>query len=847
MNFKTTSVLFALLIAMLFVFGLTLAWKHRDLDKGFVLPKLAEDNTLKVDALEVKTKDGADYAFALKGEQWYLTNLPGFKGGVRVQNPRIEEMIKQIRTARKSDEPYVTRNQAEWGLDAPERTFILRLSDGQEAKLSLGKTSPVGDYVYVSSSERPRDVLAVPKNTINDLFFKDINELRSRQLLEVNENTAQEVDLREKVGGKSHVLILKKNQEALWHFVEPKLGPADFEGDLSKPLEPGARQVRSVKDLLTILGAIVVEDFEPAGRQPFDANNALLTITVQREVGKGTTKETLYIGPKVSGQDKEKGQYYARLSTDEGVVRVSAARIDPLLKVVDDPAKLRSHDLTQLSLARPPDRIQIRKGPGLKEEINLYRPGNDWEVVTPSKRMKANQQAVGEQGLIGALQGKRQIKTFLDDPRQSDEQLGLDAAKPGPNGPEAVVEVFENSLEFPKANDTKEKDKGKSKGKEKDKGVAQPNPKAKPVVTLTFSREDKSEVKVKRVTADGGVTRFTMTADVLDKVTQGPLAYLDTTLPTLPESIAKLELKRNLPESKVDFIVKLEKKKKKDKDGKDTKESTEEWVLEQPKDLPGGKADQQNVENVLNQLHALTVKKWVEKALNPKNPPYGLASPAITVIAYPEKKAGEKDEPKPMIYKFGSEVTSGKDKGDVYAMLGGDSDTGELSGLIFLVDKASFDALKTVELRDRTVLKFEPAKIKEVKVSVLAGKTPLDGVFKRADKSWNSTGQRVLAFAPQKVDALLGQLKDLKAERYEMFNARGKESGYGLGEDAPLKITLVLDDAKAAPITLTVGNQTADKSGYYARASTLPDVIFVVKTAEFTPLLGGLDFFSRGK
>ena len=31
MNFKTTSVLFALLIAMLFLFGMTLAIKHKDL------------------------------------------------------------------------------------------------------------------------------------------------------------------------------------------------------------------------------------------------------------------------------------------------------------------------------------------------------------------------------------------------------------------------------------------------------------------------------------------------------------------------------------------------------------------------------------------------------------------------------------------------------------------------------------------------------------------------------------------------------------------------------------------------------------------------------------------------
>ena len=233
---------------------------------------------------------------------------------------------------------------------------------------------------------------------------------------------------------------LERSESATWNFLEPRYGPANFEGDLGV-IKPGAKEIKGVKDLINTLGAIVVQDFEPPGRIVIGDNNT--PVNAHRGGGGGSTgtnpKEILRIGPKVPGKAKEKGeeQYYARLDSDEDVVRVAANRIDPILVVVEDPTRLRSHDLTHLAQAKP-DRIEVKTGTGLNETIKLYKVDPiTWEVVTKDKRMKANPEAVEEHGLLAALEGKKQIKQFLDDTKKKDDELGLDEKKPGPLGPVA--------------------------------------------------------------------------------------------------------------------------------------------------------------------------------------------------------------------------------------------------------------------------------------------------------------------------------------------------------------------------------------------------------------------------
>src|SRR5262245_3364052 len=102
MNFRITALLFAFLIAVLFLFGLTLALKRHYTDPGFLLPDIATNPDLQVEKV-VLTKEGEEYTFYKKGSQW-LVKLPGFNEGVRVETIRMDEIIKQVRTARRSEE-----------------------------------------------------------------------------------------------------------------------------------------------------------------------------------------------------------------------------------------------------------------------------------------------------------------------------------------------------------------------------------------------------------------------------------------------------------------------------------------------------------------------------------------------------------------------------------------------------------------------------------------------------------------------------------------------------------------------------------------------------------------------
>src|SRR4051812_31734023 len=103
MNFKTTLVLFALLVTVLFLFGMTLALKHKDLDEGFVLPSIARNDKLPVDTVEIAYKNGNKYVFNRKGQQWYVS-LPGYTRPVRAEGGRIDDIVRAVRTARKTDE-----------------------------------------------------------------------------------------------------------------------------------------------------------------------------------------------------------------------------------------------------------------------------------------------------------------------------------------------------------------------------------------------------------------------------------------------------------------------------------------------------------------------------------------------------------------------------------------------------------------------------------------------------------------------------------------------------------------------------------------------------------------------
>jgi hypothetical protein len=393
--------------------------------------------------------------------------------------------------------------------------------------------------------------------------------------------------------------------------------------------------------------------------------------------------------------------------------------------------------------------------------------------------------------------------------------------------------------------DQKEAKKDDKKGEPKAEEGPRINPNVKPVLTLTFGKTAGELVYVKRVSADGSVSRVTVPKSVLDKVAppQGALAYLDPNVaPFSALDVARLELKVVEGKQERRFVVEREGEKKPEKkaEKQDDGPPSSGWLLLEPKDLKDRPyADAAEVQKVLNDLTRVTAIKYVKK-VEPKEGlgAYGLSPPAVTA-AVTLKKEGEK-EAKTYTYLFGSEATpeKGKPSAAFAVMTGG----GELKDILFEVSPTIVATLKNAELRDRTVFRFDPEKVKEVKVAHQGAVEFRKFAFTRKlpDKNWSTDLGVTLDAA--KVDELVRTLSNLQALRYVTFTGPAKE--HGLTGKPKLKIDVLLEDGKKS-YTLTVGSPQ-DVTGYYAESSTLPGAVLLVSQPRFAGLINdGVGYFSK--
>ena len=62
MNFRTTTLLFGILLGVLWIFGLMLAWRKSERDEGYILPRMTKESE-NINFVEV-TKAGHGEGFA---------------------------------------------------------------------------------------------------------------------------------------------------------------------------------------------------------------------------------------------------------------------------------------------------------------------------------------------------------------------------------------------------------------------------------------------------------------------------------------------------------------------------------------------------------------------------------------------------------------------------------------------------------------------------------------------------------------------------------------------------------------------------------------------------------------
>jgi hypothetical protein len=611
---------------------------------------------------------------------------------------------------------------------------------------------------------------------------------------------------------------------------------------------------------------------------------------------KESPKEALLIGQHIKGKD----QYYARLAGDRGVVKLDGKALKPVLDALKDPGKLRSRDLLPLD-TKNVDAIDIKQGKDLKEVLRfrhqLLKP---WQLYAGQESFKADDHIV--QQLIDALQGKEAIEEFFDVDdslaKKKDAELGLDQ-------PVAQVVLYKDAVE--KAADKKDdkdakldkkkdkSDKGKDdkgKGKKEEKELALKKD-AKPAVTLYFGNTVKERVYVKRVTPDETVSRMAVPKSILDKVlpAEGTLAFLDTGLPSFDiDLVRELEIDKN----KEKYVVL-----------KGTGEQASRWLLKDRKDYAGKNfANSAQVIETLQRLSSLRAHKWVKKVGEKDDlDKFGLKTPGLSVTVTLAKltpaasasfvgllgsatplgltqasvglaanlSAGPGDK---RVYTFGKE-TKEKDTELVYGRYSG-------KDLVFQVPSFVTKAIREADLRDRfwlthnqpllnaslvgmlaspaalspawalsplttcQVLRFDPDKVKEIKLALRSPVELRSFVFQRnpKEKTWeDKSGLQEFNLDSDKVKEMLDWLAKLQAKRFVFLSGGARAEQKLTAKEASLKIDLIGNDGKV--LTVTVG--AAEGPDFMAHTSAWPEIVFSLPGDKVEPLLEGIRHFGKAR
>jgi hypothetical protein len=845
MNFKTTYILFAVLVAMLVLFLVAQRSGKRpgEEETAYVLPTLAKADTKDINGVEIDingSKSGK-IIFARRDNNWVLLHPDA-----RADASQVNLLVSELNRASKDERADMTGGPALYGLDHPVAVVTIRAGSEKEWKLNIGKASAGKEdaVIYVTSSERPNEPMAVRRSSIDALIkdvddkgnveFKTAADYRSKTLLADNGMDITWLKLQEE---KKEPLVLDKTGENHWHFEKPAYGDADYEGEPAPPGGPATpHKITGVRDLLQAVADIRVESNED-----FGAADASGTELADKGLEKGKEKLRIEakIQPAFGGEDKkqpvqdalligkkadDKGdKFYARLESDKNIVKVPAAKVDAVLKVFGNPAILRNHDLTQIDTAKV-DAIDVQ--PANANAFKLRKTGDPavWKIYDSSKVHEADSATV--QALLTALTVKRLVKEFPEASR-TDAELGLDH-------PSVVLALWSEGVKKEEAKkdeekkeekdkeakkDEKKDDKGKeakkddkkdakteaAKKEEKKDTYAEPKLKdEKPTVRFSFGKKEKDLVYVKRE-AGGEVARVAVPASVLDKVSEGKVAYFDRKLPTFGSvaDVNKVVFNRGTTTYEID------------KTAKDDK-TPATWKIKQPKEFTGRTADLGKVDRLLSDLHDLQLERFVTDSPTPADlDRFGLGTPAtraVLTVVKPDKKTEE------MTYLFGKETD---DKSGVYAKQSG-------RDLVFVVRRNVVTDMQG-DLQDPTVFTFELSKVKGTKMT---GWGEFSGVpftlelERKGPQNYTAKAPADFKVDGAKVENFVSGLTHLRAERFLGPKGAGNPEYKVDLKEGGLDVVITVDGEKE-PYHLTIGGPSG-ADGYYATTNKLPNEVFVL-------------------
>ncbi len=574
MNFKTTYVLFGLLILMLGLLALVLyEGPNKSAGTGYVFPVFhGKDKSVKSDditRLVIERKTPSESAIVFERDEdknWKMTEPKALP----TDSSAVSRLVEAIASGAVSRTTTSRRSLKDAGLDSPTR--IIKLSGNDiDLKLSIGRTT-LGDdnaVTYVLASSQSQTPLAVRKSDLA-AALEGVNYFRAKNLLGDNSNDVRDIKLSL---GKKGTVELHKEKE-LWRMVQPPYGDVDV-GTLLGSITSVTVNHASDKDSDFVKDG--VKDLAEYNLDPTKADVLRIEVTRGEDEKAKTTAVLVGISKKL-GDAKTGEKYYATL--DEGqtkdIVKISSSSVEPFIKLLDDPGALRSKNLVQLEGFKTPDAIDVENSYG-KLEFRKPDATKPWELYRGTSSTTVDESEVRQ--LINALNKKDQVATFPDPKRK--KELGLEK-------PEPIVTIWADSLDKP---DPKKPGKPSFKKDVKETAV------------LRFGNREGSNVAVERVW--GGVSTIVMVpGTLLDIVRKGPLAYFDKAIPPFnkgapDEDVTKIELTRN-----GDSIEIVREK------------PTDPWKLAKPTALKDRKASDLVVREVLAEMNRLMAREIVAEKVD---------------------------------------------------------------------------------------------------------------------------------------------------------------------------------------------------------------------------------------
>lgn len=778
-------------------------------------------------------------------KRWSMTEP--FKA--RVDSAIIEGVVREIGEARPEKNAEVSKNLSVYGLNDPQVKIILR-GAGKEYTVNVGQVAALGSdfrsLVYITTSESPKTPIAVQRSVFLELLrpdakdkeqtadkFKSASAFRSLQLFEgglslTTDATRLAIAAKDEKDATDEVSL--KREGTRWKFEKPAdFGYADTKGDLNAPIsELGPTGVDPVLKGLGELKIASLDDFVDAPteavKSSLEPNKAKLRVSVTSQIriggigelnpeeGKSQT-ETLLVGDRV---DEKSDKVYARLEGDPGVFKLFAAPLESLRKAAKRPDLMRDRQLVPV-LSSQVDALDVVIG---KNKLEFRKTQNiagvPWQMFEGNSAERVSTSVIEE--LITQLTADRAIKQFAA-PGKSDAEMGFDQ-------PQAQITVWANAIVKDEAKDNDEKDANKKDTDKEDKKNDQvktttpPKLKGEPLVRLTIGKPDFDYIYIRKEAGKEKVDALVL-RKLLELATRDRLNYIDPVLPSFAvSSVTKLTF------SKQGKQYELEREKSGDG------APLESWMIRQPSELAGRKADSPKVNSLLTQLSTIKAIRLIsEKPDTQYLERWGLAPTgkvSATVSFADPAKDGQ-----PKVYDFGKDA---EQLGTVYARI-------NERNIVFTVAKNLPDSFETGEIQDLQIARFDPSKVKSFKLTgwgnLIDGGTTLE--FEKADGAWKSKVSYDLDRG--KIDSFLSMLAGLRAEK--VVDRSGAKAEYGFtSKQGALEIEVVVVDEKT-PIKLTIGGLDAEKRLYFAVNASYPQDVFAVAKDRFESIRNSAVYFRR--